>query len=253
MAQAELWSWSKSERLCPKNTCQPCSSRHLSVQTPESFRHCTCPPGRTDGNCCGGPDRSASARRFRTTLVRHCTRLSRPPRVWGTGPVRHGAQAELWRWSRSERFFLQNLHQPCSTRHPSLQSSESLGTPPVRQVAHPEILKMAENGALLLAESAPPCSSQHPSWRLLLCCGAGTTRSLCRVRDSSALVVYATPVTTMTAEKGRLLADGREVVCLRMAGRSSASGWPGGRLRADGREVVCVRTAGGRLRADGWE
>ena len=41
------------------------------------------------------------------------------------------------------------------------------------------------------------------------CCGAGTTGSLCRVRDSSALVVYATPVTTMTAEKGRLLADDR--------------------------------------------
>ena len=35
-----------------------------------------------------------------------------------------------------------------------------------------------------------------------------------------------------------------EVVCWRMAGRSSACGWP---------EVVCLRTAGGRLRAYGWE
>ena len=94
------------------------------------------------------------------------------------------------------------------------------------------------------------------------CCGAGTTRSLCRVRDSSALVVYATPVTTRTAEKGRLFPDGREVVCFQMAGRSSVSRWPGGRLFPDGREVVCFQMAGrssvsrwpgGRLLADGRE
>ena len=52
------------------------------TQTPESFGFCTCPPGGSGGNCGGGRDRSASARRIRTTLVRHCTRLSRHPRVW---------------------------------------------------------------------------------------------------------------------------------------------------------------------------
>ena len=42
---------------------------------------------------------------------------------------------------------------------------------------------------------------------------------------------------------GRLHADGPEVVCMRMARRSSACGWPRGRLHADGPEVVCMRMA----------
>ena len=36
----------------------------------------------------GFRDRSASARRNRTTLVRHCTRLSRLPRVWRVQAVK---------------------------------------------------------------------------------------------------------------------------------------------------------------------
>ena len=37
----------------------------------------------------------------------------------GTAPVRQVAQAEIGRWSRSERLFLQNLHYPYSSQHPS--------------------------------------------------------------------------------------------------------------------------------------
>ena len=49
-----------------------------------------------------------SLRSRRSMTLRHL-------RVWALDL----AQAELWRWSRSERFFLQKLRHPCSTRHSS--------------------------------------------------------------------------------------------------------------------------------------
>ena len=85
----------------------------------ESLGTCTSSQGGTGGHCGGDRDRSASA----PPNPHHpCSALHpslQTSKCLGTGPVRHWAQAELWRWSRSERFFLQKLRHPCSTLHSS--------------------------------------------------------------------------------------------------------------------------------------
>ena len=97
------WSISLSCSPCWIHGCRPwrrqsrshsCRSSRKSLRSlisrrSRALRHLkvsgTCPPGGTGGNCGGGRDRSASARRIRTTLVRHCIRLGVSCCCCGTG------------------------------------------------------------------------------------------------------------------------------------------------------------------------
>ena len=147
------------------------------TQTPESFGFCTCPPSGTGGNCGGGRDRSASARRIRTTLVRHCTRLSRPPIVWALDLPAMGHRRNCGGGRDRSRFFLQNPHHPCSTRHPSRQTSESLGTAPCPPSG---TRGNFGDGRVRCASSCSTSTHVRHSTRLggsSCCCGACTTAS----------------------------------------------------------------------------
>ena len=66
--------------------------------------------------------RSHSCRSLSKSLRSQRSRWSRalrPPRVWALHLSARWHKRKLERWSRSERLFLQNLHHPYSSQHPS--------------------------------------------------------------------------------------------------------------------------------------
>ena len=119
VAQAELWRWSKSERLCSQNPRLPCSSRHLSLQTSESLgtalvRHVAQAElwrwSKSERLCSQNPRLPMFVTAPVSPDLREFGHCTCPP--CGTGGNCRGG------W-RSERFFLLNPHHPCSSQHPS--------------------------------------------------------------------------------------------------------------------------------------